>query len=202
MKKKLYRVPLKQRSTELGSAILWHKFHDCIVTNTKLGKTGIFIGYDEKQQISDQNFINKHLFGLGDTHAIVSAYSIEDAIETFYREWYGANIGGESYESRALYINVSEPILEFPPCDLIHQDKNERYECGEIQNGHGAYGGCVLEDYDSPDFFCPIHEFVCNLPRDYVRKIVVNGVEYSYIRPGRLFRIIQTHTAKELECVD
>lgn len=193
---KFYRVPLKERSTELGAAILNHRLHGCTTITTKIGKTGIFVGYDEEGQIFDENFIKRHLIGIGDTHAIVPARSVKDAVETFYHEWYGANVGGESYESRALYINVSEPIIEFPSCSLIHQDKNGRYECGEIENGHGVYGGCVLEEYDQPEgFFCPICSFLSSkVPREFVRRIMVGGVEYSYIAPGNFYQMILART--------
>jgi hypothetical protein len=83
----------------------------------------------------------------------VEADSPEKAVETFHNEWEGAKIGGETKESKALWIaneQYNEPIEEYPYCESLHKNTKAQFICGEEDNeGQGIGGMCVLEGYDS-----------------------------------------------------
>ncbi|MFH0806537.1 MAG: hypothetical protein V1885_02330 [Candidatus Brennerbacteria bacterium] len=149
----LYRIPLLQRAIQLDNS--FRKKEKCMA----LDGVGFFIRYSSDEELTPGN-IRCYLVGIEHTHCIVEADSRIDAILKFLLEWEGAMIGGNSPESKALRVDPREPIMEMPPCALLHRNVADRFICGEERkDGNGEFGMCMLEQYDPPDFHCPIDAF-------------------------------------------
>lgn len=160
---KVFRIPLLERFTgEYGS-----------FGRAKLIEVdgwGMYFYYGSKINEEDitPELARRYLIGQTNTFAFVEANNAMAAIAAFYREWDGAKCGGEGKDHKALMIDLRREIHEYPSCDKLHKDAlYGRYICGPEEvnedgsrlNGNGEHGGCVLEQYDPPGFFCPIYAF-------------------------------------------
>jgi hypothetical protein len=177
----LYQIPLFERF--LGTSLFGRA--KCL----SVDNVGLFVYYEGDKSKLRKRYIRSCLIGRKSTACIVEAPNIVEAIKTFYNEWWGASIGGETEESKALWINRQESILELPFCELLHRNKREEFICGEENKeseGNGEFGMCVLQGYDAPDE-CPLSKFdgivfareeSKNLP---VKTLVVNEKEFKVI---------------------
>ena len=152
---KVFRIPIKERFTSVGeTAITFGPSKYTVVDGV-----GLLVYYDNEENVNPE-FIRKHLIGRRDNFAYIVANSPGEAIGMFLYNFEGAQIGGESEDKKAIWINREKSILEMPYCPLMH--KNDRFVCGPPtspdNNSQGEYGMCVLEGYDAPDN-CPIPKF-------------------------------------------
>jgi hypothetical protein len=179
--KNLYRIPLIERFIDASKPPSSGNKLVCM----NIRGIGVFIYYRED---ADLNIVglSKTLVGIKDTECLIEADTPQEAIEKFYNEWEGAKTGGDSPESKALWISEKRKTLQYPPCELMHRNKRNELTCGKPVDAYddaGEYGMCTLEGYDSPDD-CPVSDFfqlVCNKGDDIEIRIVVEG--FSIIRP-------------------
>lgn len=115
----------------------------------------------------------------------MQAESAKEAVEKFYRDWHGADIGSESFEGKALWIDPEGEILEFPDCERLHENKNGEHICGELQeDGSGEDGMCCVDGYDGLGESCPIEIFLCGYREKGVRETVeTRSGSITVIRP-------------------
>ena len=176
----LYEIPVLQRFTKIGKL---NSRYACL----HIDEVGLFVYHDNGQRIK-HNFVRRHIILQRKTQCIIEGDSPEKAIQRFFSDWEGSKIGGESEESKALWINRAEPILELPNCSKLHRNQNEKFICGEEEGktGQGVFGMCVLENYDYPTN-CPLYSFHDqlyslktggNLP---VATLCTKGFEYSVV---------------------
>ena len=154
----LYEIPLYERFTIVGKPSAFKKIK-CL----HIDEVGLFVHHDKKEQLKP-DVIRKHLILRKETYCSVEANSPEEAIKIFYAEWDGAKIGGDSPESKALWINKEEKILELPRCDRLRKNKEGQFICGKliengILSGNGEFGMCVLGGSDHPLKLCPMTPF-------------------------------------------
>lgn len=139
----IYKIPLYERFTELENSFCGRQ--QCL----HIDKVGLFVSYPTgREDLLTPENIRRYLIGRRRTWCLVEADSPEKAVETFYKEWEGASIGGETRESKALWIadeEHDEPISEYPYCGLLHKNKRDEFVCGDEED----CGGCILEGYDS-----------------------------------------------------
>lgn len=164
----MYRIPICERFTIVGENRLLQRSRYLVVDGI-----GVCVEYDKEEDLDPKN-IRQHLIGLRTSHVLLEADSPERAIERFLTESHGAHAGDKGPKSKATWINKEEPILEYPPCSLLHRSRERRLICGpeEGENGNGEYGMCVLEGFDAPGFYCPMSEAKIHratLPVDVVR---------------------------------
>jgi hypothetical protein len=155
----LYRIPLYERFTQIGDSPLGTQ--KCL----HIDEVGLFVTYPSgREDLLTPENIRRHLIGRRRTWCYVEADSPEKAIETFYKEWDGAKIGGDKTpEHKALWIantEHDEPIGDYPYCEEMHKNKNGEFICGEDngEDGNGIGGMCVLEGYDPFDG-CVVHAY-------------------------------------------
>jgi hypothetical protein len=182
--KNLYLIPLIERFIDTTKPTGSGNKLVCININN----VGAFIYYQEDADLNIVG-ISRTLVGRKDTQCLIEAYTPQEAIKKFYNEWQGAKIGGNSPESKALWISKERKILQYPSCELMHRNKRNELTCGEPVDAYddaGEYGMCTLEGYDSPDD-CPVSDFcrlVCDKGDDIEIKTVVEG--FSVIRPSEV----------------
>lgn len=154
----LYEVPCWKRFIKLDPQSTISK-----VTCLHVDEVGLFVYYDKKEQL-DHAYIRRHLVGKGKVSCFIEADDVGGAIKKFFSEYQESSVGGKEEEAKALWINREEPILELPPCQLIHKNKEGQFICGEEQgkDGNGVFGMCTLEHYDAPDD-CPVVDFYGNI---------------------------------------
>lgn len=152
--KTIYRIPVLERFTIVGRERMFQRSKYLVVDGI-----GVCVDYGADEDLDPRN-IRRHLIGLRSSHALIEAESPERAIERFFSEFHGAHAGEKGPDSKALRIDREQPILEYPPCSLLHRSRDRRFICGpEVgENGNGEFGMCVLEGYDEPGFYCPMYE--------------------------------------------
>lgn len=147
----IYEIPVKKRF--IGDE--FSRYHDCI----EVDGFGIFMHADTKDKLTEK-FSRHCLRGIIDKTCLIEADTPHEAINKFHNEQHGANIGGPFRKSKAIWIDETRRILEFPPCKHLHKAANGDLVCGPPQkDGSGEFGYCVLEGFDAPDFDCPIDSF-------------------------------------------
>lgn len=174
----IYRIPTCERFTIVGDKRMFQRSKYLVVDGI-----GVCVDYDKEEDLDPRN-IRRHLIGLRTSYILIEAESPDRAIERFFTELHGAHAGENGEKSKALWISPDEPILEYPPCALLHRSRERRYICGpeEGENGNGEFGMCVLEGYDAPGFYCPMIEAKAH--RETVPVDVVRG--YRVQRGSRL----------------
>lgn len=175
----IYVIPVFIREIKTGSENLRRSCE-------MLDNVGFFLYYDEKKPAPEE--IRKFLHFRVGKRCFVGAESPQEAIDILLVEWEGANVGGKSEKSKALWINRDLPILELPFCPRLRKNKSGEYTCGEEEekrkNEQGEWGMCYLEVYDPPDD-CPVADFfgVFSETQDSeFEKFMHNGREYPFFR--------------------
>lgn len=153
---KVFRIPVKERFTSVGKTAT--TFGRC--KYTAVDGRGLLVYFDNESDVNPE-FIRKHLIGRRDNFVNIVAKSPGEAIGVFLYSFEGAQIGGDSEDEKAMWINREKAILELPYCSLMHKNSDEKLTCGvpDIKkDNNGEFGMCVLEGYDAPDN-CPLSEF-------------------------------------------
>ena len=150
----LYEIPLWMRFVGMPWLVLSK------VKCLSIDEVGMFVYYEDEKELEIES-LRRRLTFRRKTRCLVEAESPEEAVGKFYSEWEGARIGGEDPESKALWINAEEPILEFPDCEHRGKNSHGQFICGELEEDFqvGKFGMCMLEGYDAPFEDCPIHQF-------------------------------------------
>lgn len=151
----IYELTVQRRFVILGKGGITGKRAWIVVDGI-----GLHASYREEDELDPKN-VRCYLIGEKTEHILIEAPSPERAIERFHVEWQGAQVGDRGPKSKGLRISKEAPIKEFPPCSFIHKNRHQDYICGPVEPDglNGEHGGCVLDRFDAPDFFCPINEF-------------------------------------------
>ncbi len=177
----LFKIPVWERYIETSHI-------RSTVVCLHIDAVGVFIycGADTPSLTTD--FIRRHLVGKRSFYAFIEAPSIGNAISQFYKDWEGAQIGGETDEAKALWINTEKSIIQLPACIKRFKNKNDEFTCGmpihDIKdhpdrddyhfNNNGEDGMCVLEGFDAPED-CPVERYYDKL-REYGEEFKVSVV--------------------------
>ena len=144
---KIYEIPIIVRYTYIGSGD-YEKFFPFKSKYLVINNLGIIVYYDEEKQLEilrtkeDLKFFEEK--GL----CFIEAEDHREAIIKFFLENKETAIGGNTLNSRAVYINKKEIILELPFCPLIHKNKYGMFICGlpSLCGGtEGDFGICAIE---------------------------------------------------------
>ena len=155
---KLFRLPLVEHFVEIGT-----EFSPPLrCTPMEIDGFGVAV-YHSRGNTPSVRFARGYLIGSRQTYCLISAQTLLAAIKTFFAEWSGATLGTRS---RALELHTGSahtyPFEEYPVCELMHRSPlNGQLLCGQaVEDGvNGEFGGCVLEHYDPPGFFCPVEDY-------------------------------------------
>ena len=129
---------------------------------------GMFVYYDKERQL-DPEFIKTHQPVLERKIFFVKAKDFRNAIVKFFMGNKATEIGGDKIHSRALYIDPSKIIVEFPFCPLMYKNLNGEFICGApyVRGGEeGEIGMCTIENYIPPKD-CTFISFQNRLLVDY-----------------------------------
>jgi len=158
-KVELWHIPLDEYFIRTGEFPMRSKFME-------LDGIGFLLEYDNNNPKKfDPDFIRHHLQGMRSSSTLIEAETIERAIEKFYMEYEGANIGTKR---RALRISDVTRITAVVWCERRHKNRIGEYICGEPvadnpeewvtdedkESLSGTCGMCFLEGYDVPEY-CP-----------------------------------------------
>lgn len=169
----LFRIPLLKRSTEIDGC---YKGIGCETSVMEVDGVGLFVSH-RKGEKPDAKTVRRHLISRETTWVMIEAQTIEQAVEEFSKEWEGARVGGgQGPESFALWIDVRRPIVKFPACTHLHQDKDGRFVCGDPTEDDVSVCGCIIDGFDALADGCPGSRFF--------NWLSVFEAEYSY---GDLF---------------
>jgi hypothetical protein len=151
----LYQLPLCIRSVTVSKNGKYARKTTCI----NIDGIGVFVHYERKSQL-DPVFIKKHKFIISKASYIIEALECNFAINRFFSESQGALIGGNTKDKKAVWIDRTQPILEFPLCPFMRKNDANKFVCGEpIGNGEsGEFGMCVLENQIS-SHYCTLAEY-------------------------------------------
>ena len=157
MKGRIYKIPLLERYTNIESN-MFHAYCKTMYVDT----VGLFVYYSKEENVTVEN-IRRRLIGVKDTRVIVVAKNVNEALDIFYAEWDGARVGGNSPDSKALWVNPERNIVEYPSCNLLNINSKDERICGkeisteedEYAHNCGEFGWCTLDGYDS-DMGCPV----------------------------------------------
>lgn len=150
-----------------------------------LDGVGLFILYDEGEKPTAER-VRSFMPAVQGKKGFVEANSPAEAISIFFNGWEGALVGGDkSEESKARWINRSNPIMQLPDCLRRHKNREREYICGELEEGtgQGEWGRCCLEGDDSPDD-CPMNDFyeeasmLQALDKTRITEVEVGGLKY------------------------
>lgn len=182
----LFKVPLLQRI--IGRTGGFYKKEVCM----ELDGVGFFLHIEEEGQQYDKDWIRRHLVLRDRTYTLVEAEDLQGAIRRIINEWDGCKVGGESEESKALWINRKEPIKELPPCESywLLEDRAE-VMCGKPSKDPYCGGaGCIFSGFDAPEG-CPGDVFCEKVGKDLINGhwvdkvkpnlVTVDGLEYQFI---------------------
>ncbi len=208
-----YRIPLFERFIEMN-------FFGGRCTCLHIDEVGVFIYHDSTQALTRDN-IRHHLTRRRRIHCVVEAESVEMAIQKFYDEWDGANIGGKHEHAKALWIDRVQDdgtpshklIEELPPCSLRHRNRANAITCGtpvhdipnhpekddEHWNSNGEFGMCGLEGYDYPESECPMIDYFHFDDNHPIRTATVNGLEFRYTSWKDAEESVRLKKEKEVE---
>ncbi|HEY4520539.1 MAG TPA: hypothetical protein VJJ72_01930 [Candidatus Paceibacterota bacterium] len=153
--KRIVRLPVSIRSITIGPT---RAFSAC--TLMEIDDIGVYV-YHKHGTSPSQEDLRRSLIGVELSHIDIEADTIAQAAVKFMREYPGATTGARA---QALVINESrEEAHIFPECRHMHRTTEDEIVCGEVvrdeEGERGEYGGCVLNRYSSPGFYCPIEEF-------------------------------------------
>lgn len=149
---KFYRFPVYRRFVSIGVPVGLQGMFKLM----DVDGFGIYVYYDYKtkpEHITPQ-LIRHCLIGERLDYCLLEAESIEEALDKFYAEIAGAQVGGEEPKHKAVYIDDSREIIELPGCELIHRNTKNDYICGkpdpESEGLNGEFGMCIFEGFDVP----------------------------------------------------
>lgn len=151
----IYELTVQCRFVTLGEGGIGNKRAWIVVDGI-----GLLAEYREDEELDPKN-VRGFLIGERTEHILMEASSPERAIERFHTEWHGAQVGDRGPESKGLWISKDDPIKEFPACSFIHTNRRNDYVCGPVDPDglNGEFGGCVLDRFDAPSFYCPVNDF-------------------------------------------
>lgn len=150
----IYRIPLLMRRTYLdGAQAVGHEKQMCV------DGIGFFVRYlPGQEKLITPRYMRRFLMMREDTHCVIRARRVEDALDIFYSEFERKG-DDRKPERKSLWIDAKgcRYIEEvYCPDVRIRDEKGKRFEvsCG----GFGeSFAGCILDDYDPPsDDSCPI----------------------------------------------
>lgn len=171
----LYRIPIYFRRTATTGGL--QKFAAKRTLKCVDG-VGFYVDHLEEEDLSDEA-MRRYLMGRQRHTYLIEAASREELLDRFYTECEGARTGGETPESKAVWIDPDELIVELPACDRLNRSRQGQYACGPItpesdEEGElGEFGGCILSDFDGPDD-CPIADFYSRLYQWQLRGCLPN----------------------------
>lgn len=155
---------------------------------------GVLVQYASEEGFSLDKVRKAKKYRHHHTFCVIEADSVEQAIRYFYEDYQGANVGGETIQSKALRINRTRRIIVLPHCHLLNVGKKEgRFICGPqnkyINFDGGLYGDCVLQGADYPSGYCGLKSLPGNVRmvnfsstvKATAKKIKVEGITYRYV---------------------
>jgi hypothetical protein len=161
---RLYQICAIKKSVHVGA-----KKHPAIkVKCLSVDGVGMFVYYDKESQL-DPELIKTFQPITEITVFFIEAKDFRNAIVKFFTENQATEIGGDKIYSRALYIDPSKIIVEFPFCPLMHKNLYGEFICGApyIRGGEqGEIGMCIVENYMPPKD-CTFISFQNRLLADY-----------------------------------
>jgi len=189
---RLWNIPLFQRVIKTDASFC------AKVKVMELDGVGFVYRYNNKKEL-DPAFIRRIIHWREGTKCLVEAETVTQAINQFFAEWEGANVGGNKREEqKALWIDREQEIYEIPLCPTLAKNRRGEYTCGPPKaNGNGEFGMCVVMDYDAPED-CAIARYWDNVRsldkvgRLPVRTIIIRGREYKYVMAKDIFDISKT----------
>lgn len=184
MERNIFRFPLWKRSI-----IIHGKRHNGSYTLRTLGDCGVFVSYAHPWQNS-WLYLIKQPIKFKQTYCLVEASDILKALRVFYQNWYGAKIGGPALDQKALFIDNTQVIIQYPPCDRRRLNGQGEYMCGvedKWNPGCGEYGMCCICGFDSPiSNLCPVERFFEQQPNQgwkNLKTFAFQGTQFSCTTP-------------------
>ena len=156
-----------------------HRKNNCALMEVR--GIGVFVQYDTDDELAPE-ILRSCNIGLCEDYGYIEAEDAKAAILVFFNKWEGVRKGTWA---RALEVNRSKPILQYPPCSrLVEIDGWNR--CKFPGDEEYEPCDCVLDRADPPED-CPIDQFEDNV-RDSVGIIqklvyVKNCGEYLTVCP-------------------
>jgi len=163
VRQNLYRIPIAWRSTHSG-----HFGRGCLNERALCVDNVGFFYYAAKGEPNHHDFYYRYFlmcrqFG----HIIIEAESFHEALTKFYKEWYGATVGGDDEESKAVWITrtggYGDPILQLPKCSMTCWECDDNWDgirlvCGGVK----CHQDCI---YDQGGDCCGSHP-ECGMSND------------------------------------
>jgi hypothetical protein len=186
-----YKLPLHQRETFMDGAQIFGKEKLMCVDGI-----GFYVRYLEGQEkLLTPHEMRRHLMCGKDTHTIIKAHNITEALDIFYRDFKRAG-DDRKPTHKSLYIDTHYKFIEVFYCPEIRmRDKEGKpftIKCGGLAND---YCGCILDGYDAESDYCPIARYYDK----YYKLQELNKLPVRHIRGFRYIRMEDVLTPKEMK---
>ena len=102
-----FKLPLFKRTIGL------YRKYKCALL--EIGGVGVYVQYDNDDELAP-NLLRTCNIGIGEDYGYIEAEDAKAAILVFFNKWEGVRKGTWA---RALEVNRSKPILQYPPCSRL-----------------------------------------------------------------------------------
>lgn len=185
----IYRIPLQERETFLNGAQTFGKRKTMCVDG--IGFTVQF--HSEQEHLITPKYMRRFLMQRRNTHCLIRARSVKDALDIFYSEWERKGDDRKPTHKNLWIETKHGQYIEELFCSEIRMREEPRFEvkCGGFSSW---YAGCVLDSYDAEESYCPIMRYA-NRYHDLEK---AGKLPIHHVRGFRLVRMRDILTPAEM----